>query len=87
MVEEKQEGVYFASPPPPPGKIGLNLCSRRSLKWTHKLVSSRIPSISWMPNYVSLNCLTRCTSSHLNTDFVGEFLRVSSNRFHFIIQF
>ena len=60
----------------------LNLCSRKSVNWTHKRASSRTPSISWIPKCGFLDGLTRSTSSCLNTDIVGEFLIVSSNRFH-----
>ena len=32
-------------------KFMSTLSSRRSLNWTHKRVSSRIPLISWMQKY------------------------------------
>ena len=53
-----------------------------SLKWTRNRVSNRIPSISWMPKYDFLDGLTRRTSSRLNTEIVGKFLILSSDRFH-----
>ena len=65
----------------------LNLCSRRSLNWTRKRVSSRTPLMPLMPKNDFLAGLTKRTSSFLNTEIVGDFLMVSSDWFHSLRRF
>ena len=48
------------------------------LKWTRERISSRTPSIMYMPNNDFLISLTNRTSSLGNTETVGEFSMVSS---------